>query len=72
MTSVEPCHRIAAPAEACLFVGDAQRDIEAGRAAGTRTLVALFGYLSRQDSPEDWGADGMIHHPLDTLGWLDA
>ncbi len=65
------CRRIARPAEACLFVGDAQRDIEAGRAAGTRTLVALFGYLGEQDRPAAWGADGMIKHPLDILSWLD-
>jgi N-acetyl-D-muramate 6-phosphate phosphatase len=53
-----------------LYVGDAARDIEAGRNAGTRTLVALFGYLSSQDNPQAWQADGMIAHPLDLLTWL--
>lgn len=66
------CRRIARPAKACWYVGDAARDIEAGRAAGTRTLVALFGYLAEQDRPAAWGADGMIEHPLDILGWLDS
>lgn len=60
-----------APAE-CLYVGDAARDIEAGRRAGTATLVALFGYLSAQDRPQDWGADGCIRHPLEILDWLDG
>jgi len=53
-----------------LFLGDAERDIEAGRNAGTRTLVALFGYLSESDTPEQWRADGAIAHPLDLLEWL--
>jgi phosphoglycolate phosphatase len=53
-----------------IYVGDAARDIEAGRNAGTRTLVALFGYLSQDDRPDDWHADGSIAHPLDLLVWL--
>lgn len=54
-----------------LYVGDAVRDIEAGHRAGTHTLVALFGYLSEDDQPETWGADGMVKRPLDILRWLD-
>jgi N-acetyl-D-muramate 6-phosphate phosphatase len=57
------------PAET-IYVGDAARDIEAGRSAGTRTLVALFGYLSPQDKPDEWQADGAIRHPMDLLKWL--
>ncbi len=53
-----------------IYVGDAARDIEAGRNAGTRTLVALFGYLSDDDRPDEWRADGTIAHPLDLLAWL--
>lgn len=57
--------------EECLYVGDAARDIEAGRAAGMKTLVALFGYIGPQDQPRDWGADGLIRAPRDILDWLD-
>jgi phosphoglycolate phosphatase len=53
-----------------IYVGDAARDIEAGRSAGVRTLVALFGYLSADDRPHEWQADGMINHPMDLLEWL--
>ncbi|MCM8855246.1 MAG: HAD-IA family hydrolase [Candidatus Thiodiazotropha sp.] len=53
-----------------LYVGDAIRDIEAGRNAGTKTLVALFGYLSENDHPGEWQADGQIKHPLEILQWL--
>ncbi|MEI6412934.1 MAG: HAD-IA family hydrolase [Pseudomonadota bacterium] len=55
----------------CWVVGDAERDIQAGLAAGTRTLVALFGYLDEQDQPDCWGADGGIKTPGELLDWLD-
>lgn len=51
--------------EDCIYVGDAERDIIAGRAAGMKTVVALYGYLSSSDQPETWGADLMIKHPLE-------
>jgi len=56
----------------CLYVGDAERDIEAGRRAGMKTLVALFGYISQDDRPERWGADGLIRSPREVLDWLGA
>jgi len=54
----------------CLYVGDAERDIQAGKDAGMKTLVALFGYISASESPENWGADGMIRRPQEILEWL--
>ena len=54
----------------CLYVGDAERDIEAGRRAGMKTLTALFGYIDEHDNPDTWGADGMINHPIEILNWL--
>jgi 2-phosphoglycolate phosphatase len=60
--------RLAGRSEAqCIYVGDAQRDIEAGRRAGMKTLVALYGYLLPGEDPSAWGADGLIHHPMDIL-----
>ncbi len=56
--------------EQCLYVGDAERDILAGRHAGMKTLVALFGYISQNETPQNWGADGMIRAPGDILDWL--
>lgn len=47
----------------CLYVGDAERDIQAGRAAGMRTVVARYGYLDAQDQPDLWGAEEMIDTP---------
>jgi len=54
----------------CLYIGDAERDILAGRNAGMRTLVALYGYISERDSPMAWGADGAVNTPGETLTWL--
>ena len=56
--------------ESCIYVGDAQRDIEAGRRAGMTTLIALFGYIADSERPQEWQADGMVHHPMEILGWL--
>lgn len=52
---------------ACLYVGDAERDIQAARAAGMRTVVARYGYIDEHDRPETWGAEAMIDAPLDLL-----
>ena len=54
----------------CVYIGDAERDIQAGKQAGMKTLVALFGYIGENENPERWGADGMIRSPLDILEWL--
>lgn len=53
-----------------VYVGDDQRDVEAGRGAGTATVVARYGYLQPTDQPDRWGADQVIDHPLELLAWL--
>ncbi|HFD79296.1 MAG TPA: phosphoglycolate phosphatase [Gammaproteobacteria bacterium] len=64
------CSRSGSDPAHCLYVGDAERDIEAGRRAGMATLVALFGYLLEDDRPQDWGASGLVRHPAEILEWL--
>lgn len=56
--------------ENCLYVGDAERDIEAGKRAGVHTLAALYGYIEEQDDIYQWGADAVINKPEDILTWL--
>ncbi|NIW25528.1 MAG: HAD-IA family hydrolase [Gammaproteobacteria bacterium] len=51
----------------CVYVGDAQRDIEAGRAAGMATIAAAYGYIRQNEDPVDWGADLVIRHPDELL-----
>jgi N-acetyl-D-muramate 6-phosphate phosphatase len=43
--------------ENAIYVGDAARDVEAGRAAGMATVAVGYGYISSDDNPNDWGAD---------------
>ena len=57
------------PAE-CLYVGDAERDIQAGHAAGMVTLIALYGYIDETQRPDQWGADGMIREPREVVDWM--
>jgi phosphoglycolate phosphatase len=49
----------------CLYVGDDLRDIEAGKAAGMTTVAASYGYCGCEEPVEAWGADFIIHQPLE-------
>ncbi len=60
-----------APAQ-CLYVGDDERDIVAGRAAGMPTVAALYGYLGSQTDVAAWGADAHIEAPMNLLAMLLA
>jgi len=53
-----------------LYVGDALRDIEAGRAAGMKTLTAAYGYIANDENPDEWNADGNISKPEEIIDWL--
>ena len=59
----------ATPAQ-CLYLGDAERDIQAANAAAMPALVAAWGYIDATDQPHTWGAHGEIHRPTDTLDYL--
>jgi phosphoglycolate phosphatase len=47
------------------YVGDAITDIEAGKAAGTKTIAALYGYVPADNPGDTWGADYTIGAPAD-------
>jgi 2-phosphoglycolate phosphatase len=54
----------------CVYVGDAERDIQAGRAAGMTTLIAAYGYIDRDDDIGRWQANGIVEQPGELLNWL--
>lgn len=56
----------------CWYVGDAERDIQAGKAAGMQTVVALYGYLGADDHPEAWDADEFVATPLELLALING
>lgn len=55
------------PPDACLYVGDDLRDIQAGRSAGMATAAAAWGYLGAGDPLESWQADHILNAPEDLL-----
>ena len=55
----------------CVYVGDAERDMQAARAAGMYALVAGFGYLGDEDRADTWFSHGWLHTPLELIEWLD-
>lgn len=57
------------PAAQSVYVGDAERDIAAGRAAGMATIAATYGYIVDGDDPMRWQAD-QIAADTATLGKL--
>lgn len=59
-TLLMACDQLNVNAQEVIYVGDAARDVEAGRAAKMETVVALFGYLSDDDQPDLWGADYLV------------
>jgi phosphoglycolate phosphatase len=54
----------------CIYVGDAATDVTASKAAGMKSLVALYGYIHEDDDPYLWQADGYIREPLELIPWL--
>ena len=59
-----------APSQA-VYVGDAERDVQAAHSAGMLALVALYGYIGASEQPEHWQADGLLPKPAALLEWID-
>lgn len=64
------CERIGIAPGHCLYVGDAERDMEAGKAAGMRTVLANWGYIADSDPVDDWPADHRVDTPQQILALL--
>ncbi|MGO9930670.1 MAG: phosphoglycolate phosphatase [Steroidobacteraceae bacterium] len=54
----------------CVYVGDAERDVQAAHAAGMPALVANYGYLLPGEDTAAWGGDAYLNQPGDLLNWL--
>ncbi len=54
----------------CWFVGDSIADMQASRAAGTRSILAAYGYLPEDVDINLWQADAVIHSPKQLLDLL--
>ena len=67
---LEAAQRLSLPPQACLYVGDDERDIIAGKAAGMPTVAANYGYLGEKSDISAWGADFCIDSPQQLLQLL--
>ena len=65
----EAARQLGVPSHQCVYVGDDERDIVAGRAAGMRTVAAAYGYLGASEHTT-WKADATIHSPGELLKYL--
>lgn len=63
--------KMGVPPAQIVYVGDAERDMQAAQAAGMYALVARFGYLGPEDRADTWFSHGSLGTPLELLDWLD-
>lgn len=64
------CKEARSKPEHCIYIGDAQRDIQAGKNAGMKTVIANYGYIGDWENTRDWGADYEINTPEEVLKLL--
>lgn len=67
---LEAARRIGLAPERCVYVGDDERDIIAGHAAGMQTVAATYGYLGTRADVVSWNAHAQINSPLALLQLL--
>ena len=61
------CELLAVQASDCVYVGDDERDVQAAKHAGMKSVAALWGYREAHDDPVNWQADVMCDMPRDLL-----
>lgn len=67
---LEAARRLGVAPDACIYVGDDERDAVAGRAAGMRTAVATWGYIASGTDLANWHADALLQQPEELLALL--
>ncbi len=67
----EAARRLSVDPARCVYVGDDERDIVAGLAAGMGTVAATYGYLGQQTDIARWNAHLHIDSPLKLLNYLN-
>jgi N-acetyl-D-muramate 6-phosphate phosphatase len=68
---LEAARRMGIAPEQCVYVGDDERDISAGRRAGMRTVAARYGYLGPGADVASWQADAEVSSPLQVLKLIE-
>lgn len=63
----EAARRMGVDPKRCVYVGDDERDVVAGHAAGMITVAATYGYLGSQADVASWKAHLEIEFPMKLL-----
>jgi len=66
----EAARRLGVDPQRCIYVGDDERDIVAGLAAGMGTVAADYGYMGEKADSSGWGAHARIKSPYELLQLL--
>lgn len=64
------CQLLHCEAQHCVYIGDAERDIQAAKQANMRSLIAGYGYIDAHDNLSAWGAEAILNTPLELIAWL--
>jgi phosphoglycolate phosphatase len=67
----EAARRIGVAPEACWYVGDDLRDVQAGKAARMPTVAAAWGYCGNIE-PTTWEADAILTSPHELIEFIRA
>jgi N-acetyl-D-muramate 6-phosphate phosphatase len=67
---LEAARQMGVSPQSCWYVGDDLRDVQAGRAAGMKTVAVAWGYLGEGEPINEWHADHVIQHPNELLKLL--
>ena len=65
------CHLLQKNPDECVYVGDSRFDVQASQSAGMPALVALYGYIKKEEDPFAWRADGYIRDAKEIISWLE-
>jgi len=57
------CQKLGLESQTAVYVGDHERDIQAGRSANMATIVVRWGYYDEPDPAQAWGADYLAETP---------
>jgi phosphoglycolate phosphatase len=57
-------------ASSAVYIGDDLRDVQAGKAAGMKTIAAAYGYCGDHQPPQSWEADFIVYEPKDLTSIL--
>lgn len=64
------CEQIGVKPKDCVYLGDAERDMQAAKNAGMKAVLVNWGYIAETDDTEAWLQDARIDTPMDLLAIL--